>query len=61
MSAGPEPWTAALVRVDRAARGLPPLPEPLAADVAEILNSVARAARALAAEAAPWQGEEASS
>ena len=58
MSTGPRTWNAALVRVDRAVRGLPPLPESLAEGVAEILDSVALTVRALAAEAAPFAGEE---
>lgn len=40
-------WTAALLRIDRAVRGLPPLPESLEADVVEILNGIAATVRAL--------------
>lgn len=65
--AGDRAWNAALLRIDRAVRGLPPLPEALEADVVEILNGVAATAGELLTGRAdtepapgfrPFDGEE---
>jgi hypothetical protein len=49
------PWDPAAVRIERAVRGLPPLPESLEEGVVAILNSVVVTARELVIELADAQ------